>query len=156
MRVIGADGEQVGVLKVEEARALARKQSLDLVEIAPKARPPVCRILDYGRFLFEREKKEKMAKQHQHRIATEEVKLRPNIGEHDFQTKVGRAKRFLDRGYHVKLTIMFRYRELRRPENGYDLLRKVTEDLTDTAVVEIPPPETLSGRDLSMVYKPAS
>jgi translation initiation factor IF-3 len=155
VRVIDADGEQVGVIPVEEARSLARDAGLDLVEVAPDARPPVCKIMDYGRFVYNNEKKAKQAKRHQHRIDTKEVKFRPNISGHDFETKVRRAESFLKKGCQVKLTVMFRMRELRRPENGYDLLHRATEMLADSARVENPPPERLQGRDLSMVLKPA-
>jgi translation initiation factor IF-3 len=129
---------------------------LDLVEIAPDARPPVCKIIDYGRFVFEREKKAKEARKNQHRVETKEVKFRPNIGDHDFATKVGKAERFLRQGFHVKLTVMFRMRELRRPENGFQLLTRATEMLSEVAQTESPPPDRLSGRDLSMTLKPAS
>jgi translation initiation factor IF-3 len=154
VRVIGDDGDQVGVMPVREALALARERGLDLVEIAPDARPPVCKIIDYGRFVFEREKKAKEARKNQHRVETKEVKFRPNIGDHDFSTKVTRAEKFLRQGFHVKLTIMFRMRELRRPENGYSLLERATDMLSEVAVTEAPPPERLVGRDLSMTLKP--
>jgi translation initiation factor IF-3 len=156
VRVIDAEGEQVGVIPVEEARTLAREAGLDLVEVAPDARPPVCKILDYGKFVYNQEKKAKEAKRHQHRIEIKEVKFRPNIGDHDFETKVRRAESFLEKGCQVKLTVMFRMRELRRPENGYELLHRATEMLADAARVENPPPERLQGRDLSMVLKPAN
>jgi translation initiation factor IF-3 len=156
VRVIDSDGEQVGVVETEEARRLARERGLDLVEIAPDARPPVCKIIDYGKFIFERDKKAKEAKRRQHRVETKEVKFRPNIGDHDFATKVRRAEDFLTSGYHVKLTIMFRMRELRRPENGYDLLRRATKELADVSAVENPPPKRLQGRDLTMVLRPAN
>ena len=155
VRVIDAEGEQVGVIPVEEARTLAREAGLDLVEVAAEARPPVCKIMDYGRFVFDREKKAKEAKRNQHRVDTKEVKFRPNIGDHDFETKAKRAEKFLKQGCQVKLTIMFRMRELRRPENGYDILSRATEALADVAAIEAPPPERLQGRDLSMVLKPA-
>jgi translation initiation factor IF-3 len=134
---------------------MANDRGLDLVEIAPDARPPVCKIMDYGKFIFERDKKAKEAKRRQHRIETKEVKFRPSIGDHDFATKLRRAESFLRSGYHVKLTIMFRMRELRRPENGYDLLHRATNELADVAAVENPPPERLQGRDLTMVLRPA-
>jgi translation initiation factor IF-3 len=156
VRVVDSDGEQIGVVETDEARRFASERGLDLVEIAPDARPPVCKIMDYGRFIFERDKKAKEAKRRQHRIETKEVKFRPNIGDHDFATKVRRAEEFLNSGYHVKLTIMFRMRELRRPENGYDLLHRATEELADVATVENPPPKRLQGRDLTMVLKPAN
>jgi translation initiation factor IF-3 len=155
VRVVDPDGEQLGVLPVDEARQLAADRELDLVEIAPNARPPVCKIMDYGRFIFERDKKAKEAKRKQHTVETKEVKFRPNIGDHDFETKVRRAARFLTSGYHVKLTIMFRMREMRRPENGYEILRRATEELAEVARVENPPPDKLPGRDLSMVLRPA-
>jgi translation initiation factor IF-3 len=155
VRVVAEDGDQIGVIPVREALSLARERNLDLVEIAPQAQPPVCKIMDYGRFVFEREKKAKEAKKHQRKIEIKEVKFRPAIGDHDFETKVKRAEKFLSQGYHVKLTIMFRMRELRRPENGYDILSRATEALADVAAIEAPPPERLQGRDLSMVLKPA-
>ena len=142
--------------ETDKARRIANDRGLDLVEIASDARPPVCKIMDYGKFIFERDKKAKEAKRRQHRIETKEVKFRPNIGDHDFATKVRRAEEFLSSGYHVKLTIMFRMRELRRPENGYDLLHRATAELADVAAVENPPPPQLHGRDLSMVLRPAS
>jgi len=156
VRVIDSDGEQVGVLDVEEARKAAAERGNDLVEIAPNARPPVCKIMDYGRFIYERDKKAKEAKRKQHTIELKEVKFRPNIGDHDFETKVRRADKFLKDGYHVKLTIMFRMRELRRPENGYEILERATHMLAPVAAVENPPPERLSGRDLSMVLRPSN
>jgi translation initiation factor IF-3 len=156
VRVVTNGGEQVGIIPVAEALAMAREQGLDLVEVAPNARPPVCKIMDYGRFIFESEKKAKEAKRRQHRVDTKEVKLRPNISDHDFETKLRRAEKFLSTGFHVKLTIMFRMRELRRPENGYELLRRSTERLAEVGVVESPPPEKLQGRDLTMIFKPTS
>ena len=135
---------------------MAEDRGLDLVEIAPNARPPVCKIMDYGKFIFERDKKAREAKRRQHRIETKEVKFSPNIGDHDFATQVRRAEEFLTSGYHVKLTIMFRMRELRRPENGYELLHRATEELADVGAVENPPPQQLQGRDLSMVLRPSS
>jgi translation initiation factor IF-3 len=155
VRVVDPSGEQIGVLDTDKARKIAGEHGLDLVEIAPEARPPVCKIMDYGRFIFERDKRAKEAKRRQHRVETKEVKFRPNIGDHDFATKVRRAGEFLQSGYHVKLTIMFRMRELRRPENGYDLLDRATKELAEVATVENPPPQQLQGRDLSMVLRPA-
>jgi translation initiation factor IF-3 len=154
--VIDPEGNQIGVLPVEEARAKAREFGMDLVEIAPDARPPVCKILDYGKFQFEQDKRAKEAKKKQAQIEIKEVKFRPNIGDHDFDTKLKRARRFLEKGNHVKLTIMFRRREMRRPENGYDILRRAAEELGETAEVAQAPPPKLEGRDLSMVVRPAS
>jgi translation initiation factor IF-3 len=153
--VISPEGEQVGVLRVEEALQRARERNLDLVEVAPNVRPPVCKMMDYGRFKFERDQREKEARKRQSQIEVKEVKLRPNIGDHDLETKLGRARHFLDKGNHVKLTIMFRRREMRRPENGFELLARATELLSGHAEVAQPPPPELPGRDLSMVLKPA-
>jgi translation initiation factor IF-3 len=156
VRVVSSDGEQIGVIPVDEARQAAADQGKDLVEIAPNARPPVCKIMDYGRFIFERDKKAKEAKRKQHTVEIKEVKFRPSIGDHDFETKVRRARKFLRSGCHVKLTIMFRMRELRRPENGYEILQRAAEELASVAGVEAPPPDRLTGRDLTMVLKPSS
>ena len=142
VRLIGADGEQVGVLPVDEALRMAKDLGLDLVEVAATSRPIVCKIMDYGRFRFEQEKKAREAKKQQHQI---------NI--HDFETKTRRARKFLEQGKHVKVTIMFRMREMRRPENGFELLRRVAADLEDIAKLERMP-DRLEGRDLTMVMRP--
>ncbi len=153
VRLIGADGEQIGVLPVDEALKLAREQGLDLVEVAATSRPIVCKIMDYGRFRFEQEKKAREAKKLQHQVDIKEVKYRPNINIHDFETKTRRARKFLEQGKHVKVTIMFRMREMRRPENGFELLRRVAADLEDIAKLERMP-DRLEGRDLTMVMRP--
>jgi translation initiation factor IF-3 len=153
VRLIDGDGEQVGVVPIDEARTAARERGLDLVEIAPNARPPVCKMLDYGKFRFEMEKKAKEAKRAQHQIEIKEVKFRPNISDHDFATKLGRARRFLRKGAHVKVTVMFRRREMRRPDMGYQILDRVVDELDDVASVENRPPDTLQGRDLTMVLR---
>jgi translation initiation factor IF-3 len=144
----------VGVVPVDEALQMARSRGLDLVEVAPDVRPIVCKIMDYGRFRYEQEKKAREAKRQQHQVDVKEVKFRPNINVHDFQTKVKRAQKFLEEGRHVKVTIMFRYRELRRPENGYLLLQRVREQLADVAKVDREPSRELEGRDLTMVLRP--
>ena len=153
VRLIGDDGEQIGVVPVEEALQMARDQGLDLVEVAATSRPIVCKIMDYGRFRFEQEKKAREAKKQQHQIDIKEVKYRPNINIHDFNTKTKRARKFLEQGKHVKVTIMFRMREMRRPENGFDLLRRVADELEDVAKLERMP-DRLEGRDLTMVMRP--
>jgi len=153
VRLIGADGEQVGVLPVDEALKMAREAGLDLVEVSAASRPIVCKIMDYGRFRFEQEKKAREAKKQQHQVDIKEVKYRPNINIHDFETKTRRARKFLDQGKHVKVTIMFRMREMRRPENGFDLLRRVAEALEDVAKLERMP-DRLEGRDLTMLLRP--
>jgi translation initiation factor IF-3 len=141
-------------MSVTQAREQARAADLDLVEISAEARPPVVRIMDYGRFQFEQEKKAKEARKRQQQIEIKEVKLRPSIDGQDFQTKLNMAIRFLKKGKHVKITIMFRRREMRRPENGYKLLQRVAEGLQDIAIVDKQPPEQLIGRDLTMVVRP--
>ena len=153
VRLVDDEGNQVGVVPVEEALALAREKGLDLVEVAATSRPIVCKIMDYGRFRYEQEKKAREAKKQQHSVEVKEVKYRPNINIHDFDTKTRRARKFIDQGKHVKVTIMFRMREMRRPENGFDLLRRVAEDLADVAKVDRMP-DRLEGRDLTMVMRP--
>ena len=153
VRLIGADGEQIGVVPVEEALRMAKDEGLDLVEVAATSRPIVCKIMDYGRFRYEQEKKAREDKKQQHQVDVKEVKYRPNINIHDFNTKTKRARKFLEQGKHVKVTIMFRMREMRRPENGFELLRRVAEDLQDVAKLERMP-DRLEGRDLTMVMRP--
>ncbi len=132
---------------------MARDQGLDLVEVAANTRPIVCKIMDYGRFRFEQEKKAREAKKQQHQVDIKEVKYRPNINIHDFETKTNRARKFLAQGKHVKVTIMFRMREMRRPENGFELLRRVAEGLEDVATLDRMP-DKLEGRDLTMLLRP--
>ena len=153
VRLVDDEGNQVGVVPVEEALKLAREKGLDLVEVAANSRPIVCKIMDYGRFRYEQEKKAREAKKQQHAVEVKEVKYRPNINIHDFNTKTRKARKFLEEGKHVKVTIMFRMREMRRPENGFDLLRRVAEDLADIAKVD-QMPNRLEGRDLTMVVRP--
>ena len=153
VRLVDDEGNQVGVVPVEEALKLAKEKGLDLVEVAANSRPIVCKIMDYGRFRYEQEKKAREAKKQQHAVEVKEVKYRPNINIHDFETKTRRARKFLEQGKHVKVTIMFRMREMRRPENGFDLLRRVAEDLEDLAKVDQMPTK-LESRDLTMVLRP--
>ena len=154
VRLVDDEGNQVGVVPVEEALKMAREKGLDLVEVAANSRPIVCKIMDYGRFRYEQEKKAREAKKQQHAVEVKEVKYRPNINIHDFETKTRKARKFLDEGKHVKVTIMFRMREMRRPENGFDLLQRVADDLADVAKVD-QMPTRLEGRDLTMVVRPA-
>ena len=153
VRLVDDEGNQVGVVPVEEALKLAREKGLDLVEVAANSRPIVCKIMDYGRFRYEQEKKAREAKKQQHAVEVKEVKYRPNINIHDFETKTRKARKFLEEGKHVKVTIMFRMREMRRPENGFDLLQRVADDLSDIAKVD-QMPTRLEGRDLTMVVRP--
>ncbi len=139
---------------MDEALRLARSKGLDLVEVAANSRPIVCKIMDYGRFRYEQEKKAREAKKQQHQVDVKEVKFRPNINIHDFETKVRRAEKFLSQGKHVKITIMFRMREMRRPENGYILLERVRDKLANMAKVDREPTKELEGRDLTMVLRP--
>jgi len=154
VRLIDDEGNQVGVVSVDEALQRAREKGLDLVEVAATSRPIVCKIMDYGRFRYEQEKKAREAKKTQHQVDLKEVKYRPNINIHDFETKTRKAREFLEQGKHVKVTIMFRMREMRRPENGYELLRRVYESLQDSAKMEREPSKELEGRDLTMVLRP--
>ena len=154
VRLIDDEGNQVGVVSVDEALQRAREKGLDLVEVAATSRPIVCKIMDYGRFRYEQEKKAREAKKQQHQVDLKEVKYRPNINIHDFETKTRKAREFLEQGKHVKVTIMFRMREMRRPENGFELLRRVHESLQDVAKMEREPSKELEGRDLTMVLRP--
>jgi translation initiation factor IF-3 len=153
VRLIGADGEQVGVVPIEEARRIAEEAGLDLVEVAPDARPIVVRIMDWGKHRYEMEKKARDARKKETRIEVKQLKLRPNIDDHDLMTKLGHARRFLADGDKVKVTIMFRGRDLRRPENGRKVLDKVIELLTEIALVEAAPGEIIN-RDMSMILAP--
>ena len=149
MRVTSATGEQLGIMQTRDALRLAEEQHLDLVEVAPKARPPVCRIMDFGKDRYEQQKREKEAKKKQRVITIKEVKLRPNIEDHDFYVKMKAAQRFLGEGSKVKVTIMFRGREMSHPELGRDLLVRFADELKDTAHVEKEP--KIEGRNMTMV-----
>jgi len=153
VRLIGADGEQVGIVSIEEARKLAAEAGLDLVEVASEARPIVVRVMDWGKHRFEAAKKAREARKKESRISVKQVKLRPNIDDHDLETKLNHARRFLAAGDKVKVTIMFRGRDLRRPENGRKLLDRVIEMMADLAVVETAPGGIVN-RDMSMVIAP--
>jgi translation initiation factor IF-3 len=153
VRLIGADGEQVGIVPIEEARQLAAEEGLDLVEVAPDARPIVVRVMDWGKHRFEANKKAREARKKESRITIKQVKLRPNINDHDLDTKLNHARRFLAGGDKVKVTIMFRGRDLRRPENGRKLLERVIEIMEEVALVESAPGGIVN-RDMSMVLAP--
>jgi len=153
VRVIDEDGEQLGILEVEDARRAAEERGLDLVEVAPNARPPVCKIMDYGRYKYEQAKKDKEAKKKQHQVTVKEMKFRPKIDDHDYNFKVAHVREFLEKGDKVKLTIMFRGREMMHPEFGEAILIRVTEDLADIATVEQSP--KLEGRNMTMVVAPS-
>ena len=152
VRVIGSDGEQLGIMSGREAQQLAYEKHLDLVEIAPTAKPPVCRIMDYGKYRYEQQKREKESRKKQKTFDIKEVKLRPGIEEHDFNVKFKNAVRFLEDGDKVKVTIMFRGRELSHPELGEVLLNKMAAQLKEMAVVERQP--KLEGKNLIMIVAP--
>ena len=152
VRLIGDDGQQVGVVKVEDALERARDKDLDLVEIAAEAKPPVCRILDYSKYKYEQEQKAKAARKHQQQVNVREIKLRPKIADHDYNTKKGHVERFLRGGDKVKITIMFRGREQAHPERGRTLLKRLVGDLGELATVESQPLQ--EGRNMSMMVAP--
>ena len=152
VRVITADGEQLGIMSGRAAQQLAVERHLDLVEIAPTAKPPVCKIMDYGKFRYEQQKREKEARKKQKTFDIKEVKLRPGIEDHDFNVKYKNAVRFLEDVDKVKVTIMFRGRELSHPELGEVLLNKMAEQLKEIAVVERVP--KLEGKNMIMIVAP--
>ncbi|MDQ5895885.1 MAG: Translation initiation factor, partial [Actinomycetota bacterium] len=155
VRLIGADGEQVGIIATDEARQMARDAELDLVEVAAGAKPPVCRLLDYSKYKYEQEQKQKAARKHQTQVNIREIKLRPKIADNDYNTKKGHVTRFLKAGDKVKVTIMFRGREQAHPERGRDLLYRLFEDLgEELAVIESRPLQ--EGRNMSMLLGPSS
>jgi translation initiation factor IF-3 len=152
IRVIAADGEQLGIMEVDQALRIAEEQSLDLVEVAPLARPPVARIMDYGKFKFEQAKQARVAKKKQHVIQLKEVKFRPGIDEHDFETKTRHARRFLEEGNKVKVTLMFRGRQITHPELGRAVVDRVAQELADLAKIEAD--ARLEGKAMTMILTP--
>jgi translation initiation factor IF-3 len=153
VRVIGDDGEQVGIMKTEDALRMAQERELDLVEVAAEARPPVCRILDYSKYKYEIAQKAKQARKHQQQIVIREIKFRPKIAQHDYDTKKGHVERFLRHKDKVKITIMFRGREVTHPERGRMILDRLAEELVDLASVEQRP--NLDGRNMTMMLGPS-
>jgi translation initiation factor IF-3 len=152
VRVIGPDGVQMGVLAVSDALRAARELELDLVEVAPTSRPPVCRVMDFGKYKYEQAKRDQKAKRKQHVSVVKEVKLRPKIEEHDFEFKVRHAREFLLERDKVKITVLFRGREISHPELGYALIKSVAESLADVATIEQNPMQ--EGRMLVMMLAP--
>jgi translation initiation factor IF-3 len=152
IRVIDDEGNQVGILPPFEALKMARLKNLDLVEISPTAQPPVCRIMDYGKFLYQQEKKEREAKKHQKTITVKEVKFRINVDEHDYQTKKNHVLRFLDEGDKVKATIFFRGREMTRTSLGRAILERLLKDVEEKAIVEFRPRQ--EGNTLHAILAP--
>ncbi len=152
VRLVGPNGEQVGIVRVEDALRLAAEADLDLVEVAPNARPPVCKLMDFGKFKYESAMKEREARRNQTNTVIKEIKLRPKIDPHDYGTKKGHVERFLKAGDKVKVTIMFRGREQSRPELGFRLLQKLAEDIGELGFVESTPKQ--DGRNMIMVIGP--
>ena len=152
VRLVGPNGEQVGIVRVEDALRLAAESDLDLVEVAPMAKPPVAKLMDFGKFKYEAAIKEREARKNQVNTVIKEIKLRPKIDPHDYATKKGHVERFLKTGDKVKVTIMFRGREQSRPELGYRLLQRLAEDIGDLGFVESTPKQ--DGRNMVMVIGP--
>ena len=150
--LVGAEGEQLGVRPLPEALTQSREQELDLVEVAPNANPPVCRIMDYGRYVYEQEQRRRQSKRKATNVVIKEMKFRPKIDEHDYVTKMKHVVRFLGEGNKVKLTIMFRGREMAHPELGMKILRRVADDVAEFAEVENDPRQ--DGRNMTMVLHP--
>jgi translation initiation factor IF-3 len=153
VRLIGADGEQLGIVEIGDALKRAQEADLDLVEVAPGSKPPVTKLLDYSKYKYEQEQKQKAARKHQQQVNIREIKLRPKIATHDYETKKGHVERFLKQRDKVKVTIMFRGREQAHPERGRDLLQKLFEDLGGIAVIESAPLQ--EGRNMSMLLGPS-
>jgi translation initiation factor IF-3 len=152
VRLIGEEGEQLGIKTTDEAREYAYGKNLDLVEVAAQADPPVARVMDYGKYRYELEQKAKLARKHQTQINVKEIKLRPKIGIHDYDTKKGHVERFLNQRAKVKVTIMFRGREREHPDRGRDLLMRLAEDVKEIGLIETQP--LLEGRNMTMVLGP--
>ena len=151
--MIGEDGEQIGVLKIDDALRYAQERDLDLVEVAPEAKPPVCRVLDYSKYKYEQAQKQKQARKHQQQITIREIKFRPKIAQHDYDTKKGHVERFLRHKDKVKVTIMFRGREVTHPERGVAILDRLADELAEYATVEQRPLQ--DGRNMTMMLGPS-
>jgi translation initiation factor IF-3 len=153
VRLIDETGQQVGVMRTDEALRYAQQKDLDLVEVAPDARPPVCRVLDYSKYKYEQAQKQKAARKHQQQINVREIKFRPKIAEHDYATKKGHVERFLRHKDKVKVTIMFRGREVTHPERGVMILDRLAEELAEIGTVEQRPIQ--DGRNMTMMLGPS-
>ncbi len=149
VRLVGEKGEQLGIMPLFEAREVAKKANLDLVEVAPTSVPPVCRLLDYGKYKYEQSKKERESKKTQKVSLLREVRLRPKIGTHDFDSKARAANKLLNDGNKVKITVMFRGREITHPELGWKLLQRMAESLKDVAVIDQQP--AMEGRRMNLI-----
>ncbi len=153
VRLVDEDGSQIGVVKTDQALAMAAERDLDLVEVAPDSRPPVARLLDYSKYKYEQEQKAKAARKHQQQVNIREIKLRPKIADHDYETKKGHVERFLRHQDKVKVTIMFRGREQAHPERGRALLERLFEDIGELATIEQHPQQ--EGRNMHMLLAPS-
>jgi len=153
VRLIDENGQQVGIMRTQEALRYAQDRDLDLVEVAPDAKPPVCRVLDYSKYKYEQNQKQKAARKHQQQINVREIKFRPKIAQHDYDTKKGHVERFLKGRDKVKVTIMFRGREMAHPERGEMILNRLADELQEMAVVEQRPQQ--DGRNMTMMLAPA-
>ena len=153
VRLIDENGQQVGIMRTQEALRMAQDRDLDLVEVAPDAKPPVTRILDYSKYKYEQNQKQKAARKHQQQINVREIKFRPKIAQHDYDTKKGHVERFLKQQDKVKVTIMFRGREVTHPERGEMILTRLADELAELAVVEQHPIQ--DGRNMTMMLAPA-
>jgi translation initiation factor IF-3 len=152
VRVIDPDGEQIGIIPTRQALETAAEFGLDLVEVSPNANPPVCKIMDYGRYCYEQTKKKQEAKKKQSSFQVKEIKVRPKTGEHDLQTKIGHIKKFIERKDKVKVTVIFRGREITLSRFGMEILEKIAQETEETAAVEQPP--KFEGRTLVMMLTP--
>ncbi|SMC27592.1 bacterial translation initiation factor 3 (bIF-3) [Desulfacinum hydrothermale DSM 13146] len=152
MRVVGSDGTQLGIMPLQQALEAAREEGLDLVEVAPNADPPVCKIMDYGKFKYLQSKRSQEAKKKQTVIQVKEVKVRPKTDEHDIQTKLRHIRRFLAQKDKAKVTVIFRGREIAFKERGAMVLQRILDELQDEAVVELPP--KMEGRNMIMILAP--
>jgi translation initiation factor IF-3 len=153
VRLIDQNGEQLGVVSAQDALRRAKEAELDLVEVAAQAAPPVCRIMDYSKYKYDQEKKQREAKKKQHVTHIKELKIKPNIEEHDYQVKISHLRRFLERGDKTKITVMFRGRETQHMERGRAVLEKMMNDVADIGEVE-DPPTTMFGRTIVMTFRP--
>ena len=152
LRIIGSNGEQLGIMSASQALSKAESMNLDLVKIAPQAKPPVCKIMDYGKYRFEQAKREKEARKNQHVVDVKEIRLSLNIDTHDFNTKLAHAKRFVEAGNKIKVSIRFRGREMGHPELGMDVMQKFAESCAEFANIE--KPAKLEGRSMLMFLGP--
>lgn len=150
LRLVSEDGEQLGVVSREEALRLAEESGVDLVEVAPKAEPPVCRLMDYGKYKYETKKQAAQKKQKTQLL--KEITFRPNIGDHDFEVKLSRIREFLEKGHKTKVRVFFRGREIIHPERGRELARRVVEDVVEIGTVDVPP--KIEGKNLIMILSP--